>query len=63
LPIVFLILDHQDALVHDFSAFARTGQRPATIMDRIANGFSDDEVRAIAECTGRKNRLPAIHRA
>ena len=27
----------------------RTGQRPATVMDRIAKGFSDDEVRAIAE--------------
>ena len=26
----------------------RTGQRPGTVMDRIAKGFSDDEVRAIA---------------
>jgi len=26
----------------------RTGQRPATVMDRIAKGFSDDETRAIA---------------
>lgn len=26
----------------------RTGQRPATVMDRIAKGFSDDEVRTIA---------------
>ena len=26
----------------------RTGQRPATVMDRIAKGFSDDEVAAIA---------------
>ena len=26
----------------------RTGQLPATMMDRIAKGFTDDEVRAIA---------------
>lgn len=26
----------------------RTGERPATVMDRIARGFSDEEIRAIA---------------
>ena len=26
----------------------RAGERPATVMDRIAKGFSDDEMRAIA---------------
>lgn len=26
----------------------RAGERPATVMDRIAKGFSDDEVKAIA---------------
>ena len=26
----------------------RTGQRPATVMDRIAKGFTDDEIQAIA---------------
>jgi sulfide dehydrogenase cytochrome subunit len=26
----------------------RSGQRPATVMDRIAKGFSDDETQAIA---------------
>jgi sulfide dehydrogenase cytochrome subunit len=26
----------------------RAGQRPATVMDRIAKGFTDDEVKAIA---------------
>lgn len=26
----------------------RSGQRPATVMDRIAKGFDDEEVRAIA---------------
>lgn len=27
----------------------RSGERPATVMDRIAKGFTDDETRAIAE--------------
>jgi len=27
----------------------RTGERAATVMDRIAKGFSDDEVKAIAQ--------------
>jgi len=27
----------------------RSGERPATVMDRIAKGFSDDEVKAIAK--------------
>jgi cytochrome c553 len=26
----------------------RTGQRPATVMDRIAKGFTDDEIQALA---------------
>jgi len=26
----------------------RSGQRPATVMDRIAKGFSNDEIKAIA---------------
>jgi cytochrome c553 len=30
----------------------RTGERPATVMDRIAKGFSDDEVRTIAAWYG-----------
>ena len=27
----------------------RSGERPATVMDRISKGFSDEEVRAIAD--------------
>jgi cytochrome c553 len=27
----------------------RSGQRPATVMDRIAKGFTDEEVQAIAK--------------
>jgi cytochrome c553 len=30
----------------------RKGERPATVMDRIAKGFSDDEIRAIAAWLG-----------
>jgi sulfide dehydrogenase cytochrome subunit len=34
-------------LVSTMQAF-RSGQRPSTVMDRIAKGFSDDEAKAIA---------------
>ena len=30
----------------------RSGQRPATVMDRIAKGFTDDEIKAIAAWYG-----------
>jgi sulfide dehydrogenase cytochrome subunit len=36
------------AAMQDF----RSGKRPATVMDRIAKGFSDDEVKAIAAWYG-----------
>ncbi|MDR3435522.1 c-type cytochrome [Telmatospirillum sp.] len=32
----------------------KTGKRPATVMDRIAKGFSDDEIAAIAAWYGRQ---------
>jgi cytochrome c553 len=35
-------------IVAAMAAF-RTGERPATVMDRIAKGFSDEETRAIAD--------------
>lgn len=35
-------------IVADMQAF-RTGAREATVMDRIAKGFSDEETRAIAQ--------------
>ena len=40
----------QDAaeMVAALQAF-RSGRRPATVMDRIAKGFSDDEIKSIAE--------------
>jgi cytochrome c553 len=30
----------------------RTGQKPASVMDRIAKGFSDDEIKVIATWYG-----------
>jgi len=36
-----------DEIVSQMAAF-KSGERKGTIMDRIAKGFSDDEVRAIA---------------
>lgn len=35
------------SIVADMRAF-RSGERPATVMDRIAKGFSEEETRAIA---------------
>ncbi|QCK88844.1 cytochrome C [Phreatobacter aquaticus] len=37
-----------EAITASMLAF-RTGARPATVMDRISKGFSDQEVRAIAD--------------
>jgi cytochrome subunit of sulfide dehydrogenase len=36
-----------EEIVAAMQAF-RAGERPATVMDRIAKGFTDDESRAIA---------------
>ncbi|HYS48767.1 MAG TPA: cytochrome C [Xanthobacteraceae bacterium] len=30
----------------------RSGQKPSTVMDRIAKGFSDEETRAVADWLG-----------
>ncbi len=37
----------QAAIVRALLEF-RSGQRPATVMDRIAKGFTDDEIQALA---------------
>ena len=34
----------------------RSGARPATVMDRIAKGFSDEEIEAIAQWYARANK-------
>jgi sulfide dehydrogenase cytochrome subunit len=46
-------LNGQDpaTMVAAMQAF-RSGKRPATVMDRIAKGFSDDEIKAIAAWYG-----------
>ena len=38
-------------IVADMEAF-RAGQKPATVMDRIARGFTEAEIRAIADWLG-----------
>jgi cytochrome c553 len=37
----------REAIVRAMQEF-RSGQRPGTVMDRIARGFTEDEIRAIA---------------
>lgn len=37
-----------EQIVTAMQAF-RSGARPATVMDRVAKGFSDEEIRAIAQ--------------
>ncbi len=46
-PIPSLAGKDPDAVAAAMQAY-RGGQRPATVMDRIAKGFSDDEIKAIA---------------
>ena len=46
-PVPRLVGVDRAAIVKAMQDF-RSGQRPATVMDRIAKGFSDDEIQAIA---------------
>jgi cytochrome subunit of sulfide dehydrogenase len=46
-PVPRLAGQNAGEIVAAMQAF-RSGQRPATVMDRIAKGFSDDEVKVIA---------------
>jgi cytochrome c553 len=46
-PVPRLAGQDAGAIVAAMQAF-RSGQHPATVMDRIARGFSDEEVRAMA---------------
>jgi cytochrome c553 len=50
-PVPRLVGRNPADIVTAMQAF-RSGARPATVMDRIAKGFSDDEVRAIADWYG-----------
>ena len=46
-PVPRLVGLTAEAIVAALQAF-RAGQKPATVMDRIAKGFTDDEIKAIA---------------
>jgi cytochrome subunit of sulfide dehydrogenase len=46
-PVPRLIGLERDAIVRAMQEF-RSGQRAGTVMDRIAKGFTDDEIQAIA---------------
>jgi cytochrome c553 len=50
-PVGSLIGSNPADIVTAVQAF-RSGQRPATVMDRIAKGFTDDEIKAIADWYG-----------
>jgi cytochrome subunit of sulfide dehydrogenase len=50
-PVPRLAGEDPAAIVSAMQAF-RSGARPATVMGRIAKGFSDDEVKAIAAWYG-----------
>jgi cytochrome c553 len=46
-PVVRLAGLERDAIVRALQEF-RSGQRAGTVMDRIAKGFTDDEIQALA---------------
>jgi sulfide dehydrogenase cytochrome subunit len=50
-PVARLIGRNPADIVAAVQAF-RSGQRPATVMDRISKGFTDDEIAAIAAWYG-----------
>jgi sulfide dehydrogenase cytochrome subunit len=50
-PVARLIGQRPGDIVAAMQAF-RSGQRSGTIMDRIAKGFTDDEIKAIADWYG-----------
>ena len=47
-PVLSLSTLTAEQMVTAMQAF-RSGTRPSTVMDRVAKGFSDEEVRAIAQ--------------
>jgi sulfide dehydrogenase cytochrome subunit len=56
-PVARLVGRNPSDIVAAVQAF-RSGQRPATVMDRIAKGFSDDEIKAIADWYGAQKDQP-----
>lgn len=47
-PVLSLSTLTAEQIVTAMQAY-RSGTRPATVMDRVAKGFSDEEIRAIAQ--------------
>lgn len=47
-PVLSLSTLTSEQIVTAMQAF-RSGSRPSTVMDRVAKGFSDEEIRAIAQ--------------
>ena len=47
-----------DQIVAQMAAF-RTGERPSTVMTRIAKGFTDEETRALADYFAAGGNAPA----
>ena len=50
-PVKQLVGRKPEEIVAAVEAF-RSGAKPATVMDRIAKGFTDDEIKAIADWYG-----------
>ena len=50
-PVKRLVGRNPEEIIEAVKAF-RSGEKPATIMDRIAKGFSDDEIKKIADWYG-----------
>ena len=54
-PVLSLSSLQPEQMVSAMQAF-RTGARPSTVMDRVAKGFTDEEVRAIAQWYAREKK-------
>jgi sulfide dehydrogenase cytochrome subunit len=50
-PVARLVGRNPAEIVAAVQAF-RSGQKPATVMDRISKGFTDEEIKAIADWYG-----------
>jgi sulfide dehydrogenase cytochrome subunit len=56
-PVPPLLGRNPDEIIAAMLAF-RSGERPSTVMGRIAKGFSDDEIRAIADWLAAQQQKP-----
>jgi cytochrome c553 len=56
-PVARLVGRNPSDIVAAMQAY-RSGQRPSTVMDRIAKGFTDEETKAIADWYGAQKDQP-----